>query len=398
MPKQKKGYLGASCACICGRSQKYMNDRPKTLVSLLGEMCVTSPYYHCPACGASQKPWEDKLRIGKRRVTAAAAEAICLAGLLTSFGRAQRQTLKKLTGIRVSESTVQRVTEDAGEALAQRQAAKETFGPTKAWDWQRDARDKTCGYASLDHVSVPQQGPHGAKAEGRMAAVALLYNAQSKHDEKLPRGYDQVRYLAGFYTLPALGRELRCQAAQVGWYDLGQQLGISDAGGGLEDFLRVNFPLTDRMLDFYHASEHVGPLAQAAHSGDPALAQAKTKTWCHTLKHQGGPALRQIFEQLDTTGWSVERLETHRVELQYFRNHEHRMDYPRYLANGWKIGSGPVESSCKRIVTQRLKGAGMRWGERGSNAMCHLHALLLSQTTQWTGFWARHPQPFHLQN
>ena len=218
-----------------------MNDRPKTLVSLFGEMRVTSPYYHCRACSAGHKPWEDKLRIGKRRVTAAAAEAISLAGLLTSFGRAQCQTLKKLTGIRVSESTVQRVTEDAGEALAQRQAAQETFGPTKAWDWQRDARGKTCGYASLDHVSVPQQGPHGAKAEGRMAAVALLYNAQSKHDEKLPRGYDQVRYLAGFYALPTLGRELRCQAAQVGWYDLGQQLGISDAGHGLEDFLRTNF-------------------------------------------------------------------------------------------------------------------------------------------------------------
>ena len=374
-----------------------MNDRPKTLVSLFGEMCVTSPYYHCPGCGAGQKPWENQLRLGKRRVTAAAAEAISLAGLLTSFGRAQRQTLKKLTGIRVSESTVQRVTEDAGEALARRQAAEETFGPTKAWDWQRDARDKTCGYASLDHVSVPQQGPHGAKAEGRMAAVALLYNAQSKHDEKLPRGYDQVRYLAGFYALPALGRELRRQAAQVGWYDLGQQLGISDAGNGLEDFLRVNFPLTDRMLDFYHASEHVGPLAQAVHPGDPAQAQAQTKTWCHALKHQGGPAVRQIFEQLDTTGWSVERLETHRGELQYFRNHEHRMDYPRYLANGWQIGSGPVESSCKRVVTQRLKGAGMRWGERGSNAMCHLHALLLSQSNQWAGFWARTPPPFHLQ-
>jgi hypothetical protein len=375
-----------------------MNDRPKTLMSLLGELCVRSPYYHCRGCGTGLKPWEDKLRIGKRRVTAAAGEVISLAGLLTSFGRAQGQTLKKLTGIRVSESTVQRVTEDAGEALAQLQAAKHTFGPAEAWNWQRDARGKTCGYASLDHVSVPQQGPRGAKAEGRMAAVALVYNPQSKHDEKLPRGSDQVRYLAGFYELPALGREVRRQAAQVGWDALGQQLGISDAGNGLEDFLRVNFPLAEPMLDFYHASEHLAPLAQALHPGNPAQAAAQTQTWCRTLKHQGGPTLRTIFEQLDTTGWNAEQLETHRRELQYFRNHEHKMDYPRYLANGWSIGSGAVESSCKRVVTQRLKGAGMRWSQRGSNAICHLHALLLSQATQWTGFWARHPQPLHLQN
>ena len=100
---------------------------------------------------------------------AAAAEAISLAGLLTSFGRAQRQTLKKLTGIRVSESTVQRVTEDAGEALAQRQTAKVTFGPTKAWDWQRDARGKTCGYASLDsgeRAATRAPGREGRRTHG----------------------------------------------------------------------------------------------------------------------------------------------------------------------------------------------------------------------------------------
>jgi hypothetical protein len=47
--------------------------------------------------------------------------------------------------------------------------------------------------------------------------------------------------------------------------------------------------------------------------------------------------------------------------LTYFRNQVHRMDYPRYLAHGWQIGSGPVESACKTVVGQRLKGAGMRW-------------------------------------
>ena len=44
------------------------------------------------------------------------------------------------------------------------------------------------------------------------------------------------------------------------------------------------------------------------------------------------------------------------------------MDYPRYLANGWQIGSGPVESACKTVVANRLKGSGMRWGEDGSDA------------------------------
>ena len=104
------------------------------------------------------------MRLGSRRVTAGAEEAIALAGLLTSFGRAARNTLVKLTGIRVSESTVQRVTEDAGEKLGERLAAKETFGPAKPWPWQRDKTGQRCAYTSLDFVSVPQQGPDGAKA------------------------------------------------------------------------------------------------------------------------------------------------------------------------------------------------------------------------------------------
>ena len=42
------------------------------------------------------------------------------------------------------------------------------------------------------------------------------------------------------------------------------------------------------------------------------------------------------------------------------------MEYPEYLAKGWCIGSGAVESACKTVVGQRLKLAGMRWGEDGA--------------------------------
>jgi hypothetical protein len=361
-------------------------------MSLFGSVRIVGSYYHCATCHSSQQPWDTILRLDRHRVTPAAAEAISLAGLLTSFGRAARQTLRKLTGIAVSESTVQRVTEDAGARLDGCLRKKQTFGPNQAFHWRRDARGQTCGYTSLDHVSVPQQGPNGAKVEGRMAAVALVYNPLSRHDQPLPRGQEEVRYLSGFYEMNDLGSLLRCQAGQVGWDHLEQQLAVSDAGSGLEEFQRVNFPKTERILDFFHASEHVGEMAQAVHAGDPVEAARQAKDWCHQLKHSGGSALRGEWEQLSTDDWGGDRQEVYRQQLQYFRNHEHKMDYPRYRANGWQIGSGPVESACKRVVTQRLKGAGMRWGERGSNAVCNLHALLLSQSGCWDGYWSTGPR------
>ena len=71
----------------------------------------------------------------------------------------------------------------------------------------------------------------------------------------------------------------------------------------------------------------------------------------------------------------------------------HRMEYPEYLARGWCIGSGAVESACKTVVGQRLKLAGMRWGENGSHAVCHLRALYRSEKGQWDAFWKRDYAP-----
>ena len=54
-----------------------------------------------------------------------------------------------------------------------------------------------------------------------------------------------------------------------------------------------------------------------------------------------------------------------------------------------QIGSGTVESACKTVVGQRLKLAGMRWGEDGADALCHLRALYRSEKGQWEAFWNR---------
>ena len=73
--------------------------------------------------------------------------------------------------------------------------------------------------------------------------------------------------------------------------------------------------------------------------------------------------------------------------LGYLGKNEGRVDYPKYLRNGWQIASGAVESACKTVVNQRLCLGGMRWGEEGSDAVAHLRALYRSDTDQWDAFW-----------
>lgn len=313
-----------------------------------------------------------------------------IAGVQTSFAQAAEVTLQKLCGLRLSESTVERVTENAGERLKKLLAAQVTFGKDQPWEWQRDARGKTCAYVALDATGVRQQGEGGVRAEGRMAYVGMIYNAASDHEERLPEPHS-VRYLAGFYELPELGRQLRRQAGQVGWDEAEQQIALCDGGSGLEEFLRVHFPLAERILDFWHASEYLVELGQVMFAEDDSLRTQRVRQWCHQLKHQGGLTIVRLLQQFDLSSCSPSQRSAHADCLRYFQNHQHKMDYPRYLANGWQIGSGPVESACKTVVGGRLKQSGMRWGEPGSDALCHLRALYLSQPGGWEKFWKNYP-------
>jgi hypothetical protein len=326
-------------------------------------------------------------------LTPGAAQAVSLAGVIVSFAEAADEVLSRLAGLRVSEATVQRTTEAAGKELGDRLAAGGTFGPARDWAWHKDAQGKTCAYVSLDATSVPQQGPEGAKVDGRMATVAMLYNPIPEDRARWanPQGKRppwQARYQASLDGQATLGQPLRKQGAQVGMDRAERWIALSDGGSGLEDWLKTNFGRVEAViLDFYHASEHLGALAKAWHGAGTEAAEVQHQQWSHRLKHEGGQAVLDELQALEV-GSRPSAREVWRETLTYFENQVHRMDYPRYVAQGWQIGSGPVESACKTVVNQRLKCAGMRWGERGSDSVCHLRALFLSERGQWDAFWA----------
>lgn len=363
-----------------------MNWRPRTVVSLFGPICLWLTYYRCEKCGKSQKPWDERLGLSERALTPAAAEVVTVAGLLTSFAEASQQTLKKMSGLTICESTVERTTEDTGRRVRELRGRGDTQGPTQDWKWQRDAQGRTCAYVSLDHTGIRQQGPRGKRADGRMVAVAMVYNPRSDHDERRPEPR-QVRYLSGFYSLDDIGRQLRREAEAVGVMQAEQQIALSDGGSGLEEVLKAFFPNAVFILDFYHAKEHLVELAQAFHPTDEVARKAWTDMWCHRLKHEGGQAVLKALEELDVTGYSAATQEVHRKQVTYFRNHAHRMDYRTYVANGWQIGSGPVESACKTVIGNRLKGGGMRWGEAGSDEVAHARGAYLSEHACWNTLW-----------
>ena len=72
--------------------------------------------------------------------------------------------------------------------------------------------------------------------------------------------------------------------------------------------------------------------------------------------------------------------------LAYVRRHQGQMDYPRYRAKGWPIGSGVTESGVK-LFNKRVKGTEQFWNEEGAETILALRALLLSQDDRWDHYW-----------
>jgi hypothetical protein len=286
-------------------------------------------------------------------MTPGTKELVCLAGAVDSFGEAAKVVLKKMSALHVSESTVERTSEAVGDVIGQRMAAGETFGVSAPWPWHKDAEGKTCAYVSLDLTGLGMQGPDGGAAEGRMAAVGMVYNPVPEDSAQWaqPKGRTpefQARYVAGLEGQAALGEPLRKQAAQVGMDRAERWIGLSDAGSGLEDWLRMNFGRADVViLDFYHVTEHLGDLGRALYPGEESTRKEWLDQWCHRLKHEGGQVVLKGLRELALDGREAVR-KVHGEVLGYFENHVHRMDYPAYRAKGWAIGSGPIERRFPR--------------------------------------------------
>jgi hypothetical protein len=341
---------------------------------------VGRAYYLCKRCHAGHCPRDAALGLTRVDLSRGAVEAVALAGALGSFAEAATKILPKLSGLRVSESTVERATERVGEDVGRRLGAGRRFGKASHWKWSKDGEGQTVAYVSADATGVGMQGANAARAEGRMASVGMVWNAGQP---------GQVRYVCGLTGgLKALGASLRNQAAQVGMDKAQRWVAISDGGAGIEDWLRENFPRVEAViLDFYHVAEYLSEWAKVLHP-DEAEAKDVAQRWCHRLKHEGGDAVLADLKGVDVSARSATVQEAHRVLLVYFGNQVHRMDYPSYREKGWLIGSGPVEAACKQVVGQRMKGSGMRWGETGADAVCHLRALFRGEKTQWDDYWA----------
>ena len=290
----------------CDRAAPYHDDAQRTLVSLFGPITYQRAYYYCRRCGQGQCPFDHHAGIPAHQLTPAVERLASLAGAVSSSFEKGAELLQEMSGVGLSESTVERTTEDVGARIAARLAAGKTVGPRVQWQWQRDAQGRTVAYASIDATGTRQQGPKGQAAEGRMAYVGSIFNPVPAQQwvEPVPnakRQQMQARYLAGLYALEEMGPLMRQLAGRVGMDQAEVWVALTDGGSGLEEFAHKNFNRPDLVviLDFYHAASYLEKLAKALHPQEPEKAKSQAEQWCSLLKAEGGALTLEVLRQWD---------------------------------------------------------------------------------------------------
>jgi hypothetical protein len=240
-----------------------------------------------------------------------------------------------------------------------------------------------------DLLGVKGRGPDG-QARTREAKIGAIFEMTCAPGsraacERLP---DSTSYVASLARKEAFGGILLGECRRRFPRPPKTLLFIADGSPWLWDIRRVCFPNAHEILDFFHAAEHLKPLLELA--GLEAEAWTKRyEAWKEMLLAGRVDKVIGACEAL-AAGAAPAKAQEWEKALHYYRRNACRMKYDEYVAKGWFIGSGVVESACKQLVGNRFKQPGMRWSRAGADALLPLRTLLMSG--RYETFWDFMPE------
>jgi hypothetical protein len=181
-------------------------------------------------------------------------------------------------------------------------------------------------------------------------------------------------FVATRQGIDALREQLHAEALRRGLGQAASALVIADGALWIWRLADDRFPQAQQRLDFYHAVQHLAAVGRALFGED----KAKFKTWLkpliQQLKHQSAiKVIRQLEEVLAglADGPAAQAVAK---EVNYFHEHQQRMDYRAGQRAGQPIGSGPVEATCRQMQC-RFKRTGQFWSQQGDEALMCLETF-----------------------
>ncbi len=200
-------------------------------------------------------------------------------------------------------------------------------------------------------------------------------------------------YVATMGDAAAFGPLARMEAERRGIRNAVEVIGIHDGGNWIDPLWQERFGCHPRILDYYHAAEHLHEAARAAcptgGKESDALAEnlvtllweGKTDSLLATLgalsARAGEPMEADLPSHPRKVLWQ---------NVGYFQKHKDQVNYPAYRARGWPIGSGITESGVK-LFGKRVKGTEQFWNVRGAESILALRSKWLSEDEEARHYW-----------
>ncbi len=345
----ERGYEG-SVREVEGERQHFVGHREKTYRTLLGPVPVRRAAYQ--GKGQLHFPLDEKLGTDRRGWTERLQALVVEAGVEHDFESAAHWT--RLAGVDVSAATVWRVCNEAGADLRERKAEPPPSVPAAS-------------RRSVD-LAVEADGFVVNTEEGWKEILAgLVGRVPSETDaERLV----EKTYVATFHERGEFWSKLQSQALARGWSRARSRIFLSDGSHALQDDAQVVFEDAEVILDFYHAVEHLGGVAEKVFGPEHRDGKRWVCEQRHLLRRSQGERLIAAIGALAPPGRSARR--ACREQVEYFTRNLERTRYLRFRRRWWPIGSGAIEGAGKHLITTRFKGNGRRWKVA---SLRNLHAL-----------------------
>ena len=216
----------------------------------------------------------------------------------------------------------------------------------------------------------------------------------SEKDEEEKVRSKNLSYCAHLGAVEGFGRVQWAEAVRRGVPRSRDQVVLGDGATWIWNLAADCYPDSVRIVDWYHAMEHLWRAANAVYGQGTQEARRWVKRREEELArgevHKVIRALEQVaeVELVQIKGEEAVGSELQQdllKEASYFRSNARRMRYQEFREEGYPIGSDMVESGCKNLVGARLKGPGMRWSRPGAERMLALRSEFLSG--RWDEAW-----------
>jgi hypothetical protein len=252
---------------------------------------------------------------------------------------------------------------------------------------------------SVDGAMVPLV--HGEWAEVKTLAMGVVQPPvrDAKQGEWVVHSTD-LSYFSRLADAETFGRWALVETHRRGTETAKHVCAVTDGAEWEQGFVDLHRRDATRILDFGHAGEYVAQAGQAVLGEGTDATRAWLKDTLHELK-QGQPdnvlqTLRDMHAEISVRGAdSVAAANTIQKSLSYLEKRREHIDYVRFQALGYPIGSGSVESANKLVVEARLKGSGMHWAPGYVNPMLALRNIACSD--RWEEAWPQITQRLRRQ-